>query len=99
MGKTVAELNETMTIDELREWQAFDSVDPIGGHRGDVQAAMIALASCGSKDAKLSDFILFDRVPMTAEQRAIFKARQDAARSEAYTQSLIGSLKSRVKAK
>ncbi len=33
---------------ELTEWAAFATLEPIGGHRGDVQAATIAstLANC-----------------------------------------------------
>jgi len=95
----VAEINEMMTIDELREWQAFDRVSPIGAYRQDVQAAMIALSNSGGKESTLSDFILFDRTPMTAKQKAVIDKRNATARSEAYVQNLVSTLQSRVKTK
>ncbi len=86
-----------MTIDELREWQAFDSIDPIGGYRGDLQAAMLAMMQSGNKDAKIADFLVVDPHPMTTEQRVIHQQRQDQYRHEAYTQHLIATFQSRVK--
>lgn len=45
----------------------------------------------------IKDLLVIDPFPLTSEQRAIEAAKADAARSEAYTQSLIATLKSRVK--
>lgn len=93
-----------MGIDELREWQAFDSVNPIGDHRIDlnfaVLAQQIAKWSGHCKEIpSLKDLLVIDPFPLTNEQRAIETANADAARSQAYTQSLIATLQSRVKRK
>ena len=93
-----------MGIDELREWQAFDSVNPIGDHRMDLNFAVLAQqiakwsGHC-TEIPSLKDLLVIDPFPLTDEQRAIQKAKDDAARSEAYTQSLIATLQSRVKCK
>lgn len=42
MGRTVRELLGALDSRELSEWMAFDLVDPIGGRRGDIQAAVVA---------------------------------------------------------
>lgn len=48
---------------ELTEWMAFATLEPIGGHRGDVQAATVAstLANChrgkDTRPFKAADFI------------------------------------------
>ena len=42
MGRTVRELLGSMDSHELTEWMAFDQVDPVGGRRGDYQAAVVA---------------------------------------------------------
>jgi hypothetical protein len=42
MGRTVRELLGEMDSHELSEWMAFDMVDPVGGKRGDYQAATVA---------------------------------------------------------
>lgn len=73
LGKTVAELSDTLSISELKEWQVFDRLDPIGGHRGDLQAAMIALMQSSNPDAKLTDFLVVDPNPMTDEQREVYE--------------------------
>ncbi len=91
-----------MSIDELREWQAFDSVSPIGDYRMDLNfaglAQQIAVWSGHCKEVpSLKDLLVIDPFPLTNEQRAIATAEQDKARSEAYTDALISSLKRRVK--
>lgn len=54
-----------MDSHELSEWVAFDAVEPIGGLRGDINAALICtlLANInrkrGSKALKVEDFLLF----------------------------------------
>lgn len=92
-----------MGIDELREWQAFDSVNPIGDYRTDLNFALlnqaIAAWSGHCKEVpSLKELLVVDPFPLTNEQRAIQLAEQNNARSEAYTESLIASLKKRVKA-
>lgn len=91
-----------MSIDELREWQAFDSVNPIGDYRMDLNfaalAQQIAYWSGHCKELpSLKDLLVIDPFPLTNEQRAIQEAEQDKARSAAYTDALIASFKKRAK--
>lgn len=39
---TVAQLTNTMSSRELSEWRAFDALEPIGWHRVDLAAGIIA---------------------------------------------------------
>ena len=62
MGRTVRELLGAMDSHELTEWMAFDLVDPIGGLRGDIQAAIVASTVANAnrgkgKALKPTDFI------------------------------------------
>jgi hypothetical protein len=63
MGRTVRELLPGLSERELAEWTAFDLVEPIGGRRGDYQAAIVASTVVnvnrrkGGKVAKVSDFV------------------------------------------
>ncbi len=85
LGKTIRELNELITTDELIEWQAFDQLDPIGGYRSDLQAAMIAMCTAKSKDTTLSDFLVVDPNPMTDKQREQHEIQQQHAKLEQST--------------
>ena len=73
MGKTVGELEATMTAREFAEWQIYDSIDPIGGYRGDLRAALIATAMAGGK---LSDYMIIYPNPMTAEERKAYELQK-----------------------
>lgn len=91
-----------MSIDELREWQAFDSVSPIGDYRQDLNFAalsqQIAAWSGHCKEVpSLKDLLIINPFPLTREQQDIEQAEQDKARSEAYTDALISSFKRRAK--
>lgn len=93
-----------MSIDELREWQAFDRVNPIGDYRTDLNfaslAQQIARWSGHCKEVpSLKELLAVDPLPLTNEQQAAETTARDAERSKAYTESLIASLKKRVKAK
>ena len=88
LGKTVAELSATLSIDELKEWRAFDRVDPIGGYRGDLQAALIAYVQAGGKDSKLSDYLVVDPNPMTNEQRIEHERQQHIVELHQQTERL-----------
>lgn len=67
MGRTVAELTATLTIDELAHWFAFDRVSPIGDERMSLQFAHLCLIVCqvagvkkrGGGQFSLQDFLLF----------------------------------------
>lgn len=69
LGMTVGQLSAQLSEEELIEWMAYDSLDPIGSYRSDVQTALLAYMQSGSEGATLDDFILFDPNPMTEEQR------------------------------
>lgn len=80
MGKTVGELEHTMTAHEFAQWRAYDRLDPIGGYRGDIQAAMIAASMAGGK---LSDYLIIDPSPMTDEEREAYELEQRKAELQA----------------
>ncbi|AKI26986.1 phage tail assembly protein T [Moraxella catarrhalis] len=80
LGKTVGELERTMTAHEFAQWRAYDRLDPIGGYRGDIQAAMIAASMAGGK---LSDYLIIDPNPMTDEEREAYELEQRKAQLQA----------------
>ncbi|WP_081278230.1 phage tail assembly protein T [Moraxella catarrhalis] len=80
LGKTVGELERTMTAHEFAQWRAYDRLDPIGGYRGDIQAAMIAASMAGGK---LSDYLIIDPNPMTDEEREAYELEQRKAELQA----------------
>ncbi|AKI28079.1 tail protein [Moraxella phage Mcat26] len=80
LGKTVGELEATMSASELSEWLAYDRLDPIGGYRGDIQSAVIACAMAGGKP---SDYLIIDPNPMTDEEREAYELEQQKAELQA----------------
>lgn len=48
LGRTVAELEETLSSRELSEWIAFYAMEPFGEQRADLRSAIIAatVANC-----------------------------------------------------
>ena len=60
LGRTLAELRQSMTASELLMWIEYDRQSPIGDVRGDIQAAQIASAVYGSQGVKvpLNDALL-----------------------------------------
>ena len=60
------ELEASLTSRELLEWLAFHRLEPIGGVRGDYQAALIASTIAnvhrakGRPAHKVQDFLMFD---------------------------------------
>lgn len=53
MGRTLRELRDTMTAEELLIWQARNIESPIGQDREDFHAAQVAAAVGGGKIADL----------------------------------------------
>ncbi|ELA08733.1 hypothetical protein MOMA_09246 [Moraxella macacae 0408225] len=76
LGKTVSELERTLSVHEFAEWQAYDRLDPFGGYRGDIQSALVAHAIAGGK---LSDYIIIDPNPMTDDERKAHELEQQKA--------------------
>ncbi|POP44925.1 hypothetical protein CHU32_13655 [Superficieibacter electus] len=60
LGRTLAELRQSMTASELMMWIEYDRHSPVGDVRGDIQAAQITSAVYGAQGAKvaLNDVLL-----------------------------------------
>lgn len=60
LGRTLHELQQSVTASELKMWIAFDRMSPIGDWRGDVQAAQISAAALNAQGGKasISDILL-----------------------------------------
>lgn len=54
LGKTVQEICNQLSAEELFLWQAFDRESPLGDQRADVLAAITAAASFQARGAKIS---------------------------------------------
>ena len=54
LGKTLQELGNRLSAEELFLWQAFDRESPIGDQRADVLAAITAAASFQAQGAKVT---------------------------------------------
>lgn len=52
LGKTLGELQQSISVSELRMWMAFDRISPIGDERNDYHAAQIATAVFNSQRTK-----------------------------------------------
>ena len=76
----MGELERTMTAHEFAQWRAYARLDPIGGYRGDIQAAVIACAMAGGKP---SDYLIIDPNPMTDEEREAYELEQQKAELQA----------------
>ncbi|MBW7984724.1 phage tail assembly protein T [Enterobacillus tribolii] len=54
LGKTLNELNKTLTASELQMWLAYDRRSPLGDWRGDMHAAQITAAVFNAQGAEAS---------------------------------------------
>lgn len=93
LGKTVGELKRLLTHDELMEWMAYDRLDPIGAYRSDLQTALLAMMQSGTKDAKLSDFILIDPNPVSEEDRQALEIEQQKEQRKQEMERLMTMIK------
>jgi hypothetical protein len=61
LGKTVGELEQTMSGVEMQEWMAFAVKEPFGEMRADIRAGIVAAAVASSKGRRVSptDFMPF----------------------------------------
>jgi hypothetical protein len=60
LGRTVAELRQTVSSTELTYWIAFNQIEPLPEHRADVRNAIVAYTiarSMGSKGSTPEDFL------------------------------------------
>nr|WP_315041309.1 phage tail protein [uncultured Moraxella sp.] len=93
LGKTVGELESTLTAHELAEWRAYDAVDPIGGYRMDLGFALLARIHAGDKDSRIEDFLVIDPNPMTDEQRQAYEVALEEQRLQKQVQDMLVMLK------
>lgn len=64
LGRTLDELDRSMTAEELRAWIAFDAVEPIGERRGDLRLGILtALTANVHRDPKAPPFRPLDFIP------------------------------------
>lgn len=54
LGKTLAELEQSLTAREYYQWIAFDKLSPIGDERSDIHAAQVASSVYQSQGVKAS---------------------------------------------
>lgn len=53
MGRTLAELRQTMAPSELLMWAEYDRISPIGDVRGDIHNAQLVSAIYGAQGVKV----------------------------------------------
>lgn len=66
MGRTVAELESTISVEEMASWYAFDRLSPLGDERQDVLFAALTvnvLAAAGAKRTGGGQFRVQDFMP------------------------------------
>ncbi len=87
----MAELGEALSAEELRDWMAFDALEPIGHRRDDLNAGLIASTIAnvnrgrGSRVFRPADFMIdFDgrlvearRVRAAVDMRAFFERHNE----------------------
>lgn len=61
LGKTLSELIEQLSAEELFLWQAFNRESPISDVRGDVQTALLAAAVFQAQGAKVTPLDLLPK--------------------------------------
>ncbi|SFU95213.1 DUF4035 domain-containing protein [Pseudomonas sp. OV546] len=61
LGKTLRELIEQLSAEELFLWQAYNRESPISDVRGDVQTAILAAAVFQAQGAKVAPLDLLPR--------------------------------------
>lgn len=86
LGRTLGELQGTMSASELKMWIEYDRRSPIGDIRGDIHAAQVAAAMLNSQGTKVSlqDVILHWGEKETGDEIA------DTASFEAFLSNLSG---------
>lgn len=54
MGRTLGELQKTMSINEFMLWSEYDRISPIGDIRGDILNAQLVSAVYGAQGGQVS---------------------------------------------
>lgn len=85
LGVPVSELQERISSQEFTYWIAYNQIDPFGGFRGDLQAAMIsysAVAPHVKKKPKIEQFLLnFKKPKRYKDPREIFQYFKSIAKN------------------
>jgi len=91
LGRTVKELNKTVSAQELVYWMSFYKIDPFGGYRQDINFAdlktLIAnINRAGSQEPyKTADFMLYERLPSLSN----FSSDDEEMTAEDISQNLL----------
>jgi hypothetical protein len=67
MGRTVAELMETLSARELQQWQAFDRINPIGDERIDLLIGIMTASLINSQPGRKRKFKASDFMPFVTD--------------------------------
>ncbi|WP_038402595.1 MULTISPECIES: phage tail assembly protein T [Yersinia pseudotuberculosis complex] len=84
LGRTLHELQATMTASELAMWIEYDAISPISDRRGDFQTAQIASAIYQSRghDVSMEEMLL-------QWQPAAPQEKDETERLEAFFESIM----------
>ena len=91
LGKTVNELSNELSNDELIEWIAYDRIDPFGNYRIDAQfAKLLQLATqwMGGEPMPLKDYLFVDPNPVSPEVAAEREHEAEIERLRAETEAM-----------
>lgn len=91
LGKTVSELSNELSNDELIEWIAYDRIDPFGNYRMDAQFAQVlqlATTWMTGKSEPLKDYLFVDPHPVSPEVAAEREREAEIERLKAETQAM-----------
>ena len=89
LGKTVNELSNELSNDELIEWIAYDRLDPFGNYRMDAQFAQVlklAAEWMGGESMPLKDYLFVDPHPVSPEVAAEREREAEIDRLRAETE-------------
>lgn len=98
---TRGELLDKLSSREIAEWQAYDSLDPIGGRRGDIQAGVVASTVANvfrSNDSKAygpADFMPQFGAPARLQEEEAGGVERLISRFRALTLGMGGEIRSK----
>ncbi|MFP6811880.1 MAG: phage tail protein [Moraxella sp.] len=91
LGKTVNELSNELSNDELIEWIAYDRIDPFGNYRMDAQfAQLLQLATqwMSGESMPLKDYLFVNPNPVSPEVAAEREREAEIERLRAETEAM-----------
>lgn len=89
LGRTLQELRNEMSAEELRLWIAFNEISPIGDERSDIQTAIMAAAPLQAQGAKIS---AVDMLPTWVEQQSDLSVEDEIEAGEQMLKASLLSL-------